>query len=386
MKITQHRLMEIIKEEIALRLVGEGVRGGQAPEAHGDLDPEGEYPELEWGSRPEGSEEEGGLTGATVFDVPAPIPEKYYEQADEWLRELAPGLPEERWEKWRKHLAKGFQDVEAQNPEPPSKWEPEKKDIRSRLRSWFGEGTERTENSLVNLLRKVLKTPEEAYRVEKFYLSELSPEEQEQLKAVLSTLEDTAAEYEGEEIEVAEQKIMRYIKEELRTVLQEDYTPAPPDEDEESFTGIEKVDYIIDDLQKRNILHLLDSQEERGAFLKWIVGEYIDDILPEDLHDLMHTVLRGHTEREDEEDEAHHDEREDELFDDLEAALDYEQEEEIELAGELDEVYSQKQRRWACAQKDKPAEKRKKSLSKKEADEMCKSKELKKKKPKRGKK
>ena len=42
MKITQHRLMEIIKEEVALRLVDEGVRGGQAPEAHGDLDPEGE--------------------------------------------------------------------------------------------------------------------------------------------------------------------------------------------------------------------------------------------------------------------------------------------------------------------------------------------------------
>ena len=383
MKITQYRLMEIIKEEIALRLVDEGVRGGQAPEAHGDLDPEGEYPELEW---PEGSEEEGGLTAATVFDVPEPIPEKYYEQADEWLRELASGLPAERWEKWRKHLAQGFQKLEAENPQPPSKWEPEKKGIRSRLRSWFGEGTERAGNSLVNLLRKVLKTSEEAYRVEKFYLSELSPEEQEQLKAVLTTLEDTAEEYEGEEIEVAEQKIMRYIKEELRTVLQEDYTPDGPDEDEESFTGIEKVDYIIDDLQKRNILHLLDSQEERGAFLKWIVNEYIDDILPEDLHDLMHTVLRGHTEREDEEDEAHHDEREDELFDDLEAALDYEQEEEIELAGELDEVYSQKQRRWACAQKDKPAKKRKKSLSKKEADEMCKSKELKKKKPKRGKK
>ena len=187
--------------------------------------------------------------------------------------------------------------------------------------------------------------------------------------------------------EVAEGVILqKYIREELRTVLQEDYALDAPDEDEESFTGIEKVDYIIDDLQKRNILHLLDSQEERGAFLKWIVGEYIDDILPEDLHDLMRTVLRGHTEREDEEDEAHHDEREDELFDDLEAALDYEQEEEIELAGELDEVYSQKQRRWACAQKDKPAEKRKKGLSKKEADEMCKSKELKKKKPKRGKK
>ena len=369
MKITQHRLMEIIKEEISEALDPHSSLAAQAEDEY-------EAPE----------EVEGGMTGSTVFDIPEPIPEKYYQQAEEWLRELAPGLPPERWEKWRKHLAKGFQDVEAQNPEPPPEWEPEKKGIRSRLRSWFGEGIERPESNLVNLLRKVLKTPEEAYRVEKFYLSELSPEEQEQLKAVLTTLEDTAEEYEGEEIEVAEQKIMRYIKEELRTVLQEDYALDAPDEDEESFTGIEKVDYIIDDLQKRNILHLLDSQEERGAFLKWIVGEYIDDILPEDLHDLMRTVLRGHTEREDEEDEAHHDEREDELFDDLEAALDYEQEEEIELAGELDEVYSQKQRRWACAQKDKPAKKRKKGLSKKEADEMCKSKELKKKKPKRGKK
>jgi hypothetical protein len=38
----------------------------------------------------------------------------------------------------------------------------------------------------------------------------------------------------------------------------------------------------------------------------------------------------------------------------------------------LEEVYSDKQRRWACAQASKPSGKRKKSLSKKEADEMCK--------------
>jgi len=353
MKITQHRLMEIIKEEISEALDPHSSLAAQAEDEY-------EAPE----------EVEGGMTGSTVFDIPEPIPEKYYQQAEEWLRELAPGLPPERWEKWRKHLAKGFQDVEAQNPEPPPEWEPEKKGIRSRLRSWFGEGIERPESNLVNLLRKVLKTPEEAYRVEKFYLSELSPEEQEQLKAVLTTLEDTAEEYEGEEIEVAEQKIMRYIKEELRTVLQEDYTPDGPDEDEESFTGIEKVDYVIEYLQKRNILHLLDSQEEKGAFLKWIVDEYIDDILPEDLIDLTDTILHRHQEREKAEDEL-----EDELVTDLEDAVE-----------ELDEVYSQKQRRWACAQKDKPANKRKKSLSKKEADEMCKSKELKKKKPKRGKK
>jgi nucleoid-associated protein YejK len=92
--------------------------------------------------------------------------------------------------------------------------------------------------------------------------------------------------------------------------------------------------------------------------------------LPEDLIDLTDTILHRHQEREKAEDEL-----EDELVTDLEDAVE-----------ELDEVYSQKQRRWACAQKDKPAKKRKKGLSKKEADEMCKSKELKKKKPKRGKK
>jgi hypothetical protein len=37
------------------------------------------------------------------------------------------------------------------------------------------------------------------------------------------------------------------------------------------------------------------------------------------------------------------------------------------------EVSSEKQRRWACAQKDKPASSRKKSLSAAEAEEMCKS-------------
>jgi hypothetical protein len=38
---------------------------------------------------------------------------------------------------------------------------------------------------------------------------------------------------------------------------------------------------------------------------------------------------------------------------------------------ELREVYSEKQRRWACVQSNLPANKRQKSLSKKEAEEMC---------------
>ena len=41
---------------------------------------------------------------------------------------------------------------------------------------------------------------------------------------------------------------------------------------------------------------------------------------------------------------------------------------------ELDEVSSEKQRRWACAQKDKPASQRADSLSAAEAEEMCTSK------------
>ena len=41
---------------------------------------------------------------------------------------------------------------------------------------------------------------------------------------------------------------------------------------------------------------------------------------------------------------------------------------------ELEEVTSEKQRRWACAQKDKSATDRPKSLSAAEAEEMCKSK------------
>jgi hypothetical protein len=40
----------------------------------------------------------------------------------------------------------------------------------------------------------------------------------------------------------------------------------------------------------------------------------------------------------------------------------------------LQEVSSEKQRRWACAQKDKPANKRADSLSAAEAEEMCSSK------------
>jgi len=39
---------------------------------------------------------------------------------------------------------------------------------------------------------------------------------------------------------------------------------------------------------------------------------------------------------------------------------------------ELREVYSEKQRRWACVQANLPTNKRQKSLSKKEAEEMCK--------------
>ena len=56
----------------------------------------------------------------------------------------------------------------------------------------------------------------------------------------------------------------------------------------------------------------------------------------------------------------------------------------IDAAGEniegdygLEEVYSDKQRRWACAQADASSDKRKKGLSKKEADEMCKGPTLK---------
>jgi|TARA_R110002074_G_scaffold173928_1_gene336790 hypothetical protein len=45
-----------------------------------------------------------------------------------------------------------------------------------------------------------------------------------------------------------------------------------------------------------------------------------------------------------------------------------------ELEGVLDEVSSEKQRRWACAQKDKAAGERADSLSADEADEMCRSK------------
>jgi hypothetical protein len=39
----------------------------------------------------------------------------------------------------------------------------------------------------------------------------------------------------------------------------------------------------------------------------------------------------------------------------------------------MGEVSSEKQRRWACAQKDKPASQRADSLSASEAEEMCKS-------------
>tara|TARA_R100000152_G_C6597533_1_gene55848 strand:+ start:86 stop:370 length:285 start_codon:yes stop_codon:yes gene_type:complete len=39
----------------------------------------------------------------------------------------------------------------------------------------------------------------------------------------------------------------------------------------------------------------------------------------------------------------------------------------------IEEVTSEKQRRWACAQKDKPASERPPSLSAEEAEEMCKS-------------
>ncbi len=45
-----------------------------------------------------------------------------------------------------------------------------------------------------------------------------------------------------------------------------------------------------------------------------------------------------------------------------------------ELEAVLDEVSSEKQRRWACAQKDKHASERADSLSKAEAEEMCTSK------------
>jgi len=51
---------------------------------------------------------------------------------------------------------------------------------------------------------------------------------------------------------------------------------------------------------------------------------------------------------------------------------------EVTINDGLQEVYSKKQRAWACAQEDKPASQRKKSLSKKEAGEMCRGPMLKK--------
>ena len=45
-----------------------------------------------------------------------------------------------------------------------------------------------------------------------------------------------------------------------------------------------------------------------------------------------------------------------------------------ELVNALAEVSSEKQRRWACAQKDKPASERADGLSAAEAEEMCTSK------------
>ena len=48
--------------------------------------------------------------------------------------------------------------------------------------------------------------------------------------------------------------------------------------------------------------------------------------------------------------------------------------EESKNAQNLEEVSSEKQRRWACAQKDKPASDRAEGLSAAEAEEMCKSK------------
>jgi len=57
---------------------------------------------------------------------------------------------------------------------------------------------------------------------------------------------------------------------------------------------------------------------------------------------------------------------------------------EIILAEEdLEEVYSKKQRKYMCVQANKSASKRPKGLSKKEAQEMCRSKKLKKKKRKK---
>lgn len=48
--------------------------------------------------------------------------------------------------------------------------------------------------------------------------------------------------------------------------------------------------------------------------------------------------------------------------------------EEAKSEDDIKEVSSEKQRRWACAQKDKPASERAPGLSAAEAEEMCKSK------------
>ena len=95
MKTTPTHLRELVRTELQETLrenylhkqlltvlaqpdVTEGVQGGQAPEAHHDLDPEDDYPELEW---PEDSEEGdlradarlgGDWQGGAIDDEPAP--------------------------------------------------------------------------------------------------------------------------------------------------------------------------------------------------------------------------------------------------------------------------------------------------------------------------
>jgi len=112
----------------------EGVRGGQAPEAHHDLDPEGEYPELEW---PEDSDEEGDLRadarlggdweGSAIDDEPKPRrpPKEYRREAIKILASFNIDVGQQAidilaWELYNKGQSATTQDME--EPVGKSPW------------------------------------------------------------------------------------------------------------------------------------------------------------------------------------------------------------------------------------------------------------------------
>lgn len=209
----------------------EGVRGGQAPEAHHDLDPEGEYPELEW---PEDSDEEGSLRadtrlggdweGSAIDDEPKPRrpPREYRREAIKILASFNIDVGQQAidilaWELYNKAQSGTTQDMDAPVGKNPWWQRILKKAIREDLRSGMNKPL-LNEVSKEELSAVRYFTQGQPYEVEKLLIQlldryGLALEDVEQLAAEIGSMEPADVSRAPATVQQIREELQNYLKE-----------------------------------------------------------------------------------------------------------------------------------------------------------------------------